>query len=144
MVRTYRTDDGQYNYEIKSVISKITWVHFLREISCCYHGNLKRYMHRFPHQSVFTVRGQSYLLFLVKTTWILDLCYFTSKRTRLTRHKESTETHSDLNRPPQQWIKTHNHISRATFLQCYVRTYKNNVSPNITSAYRPKFRYRRC
>jgi hypothetical protein len=42
-------------------------------------------------------------------------------------HKESTETHSDLNRSPHQWQKTHNYVSHAVFLK-YLGTCKNNTS----------------
>jgi hypothetical protein len=35
----------------ESVICKTTWVHFLRELSCCYHGNHQSLIHRFPQES---------------------------------------------------------------------------------------------
>jgi hypothetical protein len=56
-------------------------------------------------------------------------------------HKKTTEIHNDLSRSPQQWRKTHNHVSHAMCLEYYVGTCKNNTNLKIILAY--NFRQKR-
>jgi hypothetical protein len=113
---------------IESVTYKITWVQDLRGLSYCCHGNHQGHMHRFPHQptSLLRVDSRIYRLFPIKTTWVLDSCYFTT---------------SDLNRSSQKLKKTHSHMSHVRFFQYYVGIYKNNTNPKITLAYKSRWKY---
>jgi hypothetical protein len=61
---------------------KTTRVQFLRELSCCYHGNHSVQMYSFPQEShqpkpLLRMGSLIYSMFPRKTTRVLDLCCFT-------------------------------------------------------------------
>jgi hypothetical protein len=45
--------------------------------------------------------------------------------------KEAIETHSDISRSHQQWLKTSHQVNHAVFLQYYMHNCKNETYPNI-------------
>jgi hypothetical protein len=73
-------------------------------------------------------------------TRVLDSHYFTKKGTLLIHHEETTNSHSDVTRSPQQWHSTHYHTcyslfnctSHSLFFKYYVGMCKNSEIPGIT------------
>jgi hypothetical protein len=112
---------------------RTTWVHFLRELSYCY-GSHQGQIYCFPqesHQSKRLLQIASLVYGLFPGNDMSHGLILITEWNQAPHHKETTETHSDLNRSPKQWKKTHNHLSHPLFLQFHVGTCKNNMSPKI-------------